>query len=159
MLPIHDFFFPPHTFSSFFISYLYGMSTEPGFVKTLLLRRFEGQPVCLPAGLCTPGWLAAGGGCCGKLLYHSAETNCSAVESVVSTLLFDWPGCFNQISHTSWPAVSQLGDLRALFSMFPPSSSLLTLGPMSAKWDFHLFFLHWPVPDLIFRLLSGRYCC
>lgn len=96
---------------------VYGISTEPCSVKGLLLRGFEGEPVRLPAGLNAPGWLAAGGGCCWKLLYHSAETNCSAVESVVSTLLFNWPGCFNQLSRTHWAAVSEPGHLIAVFSV------------------------------------------
>lgn len=88
MLPVHEIFI-----FSFFLFFVYDMTAEPGFVKGLLLRSFEGEPVCLLAGLNTPGWLAAGGGCCGKLLYHSTETNCS---SVVITLLFDRTGCFTQ---------------------------------------------------------------
>lgn len=61
VLPFRDFFF-------FFIICFSWQSNKPGFVKGLLPRSFEGQPVFLPAGLNTPGWLAAGGSCSGK--YH-----------------------------------------------------------------------------------------
>lgn len=112
-------------FYSFFISRFYFSFMWHEYCSWLCERIVTGKFWRRTSGLKTPGWLAAGGGCSGKLLYQSAETNCSAVESVASNAAV-WLARMLKPAHsdmlTHWV---RTGWLRPVFVTFPLSGSLL----------------------------------